>query len=124
MLVVVTWWPATDSSTYKAKALQKHKGGFEMSADGGRIAEEYVAGLLSRDLERIASVLADDVVYEDVPAGEQVRGRQEMLDAVRDFLASAPDLKVEARSVFGSGDLGAFEGSSSGTAEGKSLSER
>jgi steroid delta-isomerase-like uncharacterized protein len=95
-----------------------------MSSDVERIARGFYEAGSSLDLESMASLLADDVLYEDMPGKDVRRGKDGMIAAMGEFFVASPDLKFEVKSLFASGNLAACEGIQSGTYEGKSFSER
>jgi steroid delta-isomerase-like uncharacterized protein len=79
---------------------------------------DYVAAWNSHDTEKIVSFYTDDIVYEDLGAGQIYRGK-EALRGVDTYLFGAfPDLNFEVKSSFISGDWSASEWVMSGTHKG------
>lgn len=95
-----------------------------MSSDVERIVRSFYEAGSSLDLERLASLLADDVLYEDVPGKDVRRGKDAMIAALGEFFVASPDLKFEVKTLFASGNMAACEGIQIGTYEGKSFAER
>lgn len=50
-----------------------------------RLAADYVASLDNRDWPRLASLLADDVVYEMPQTGERIHGRDRVLQFNQEY---------------------------------------
>lgn len=88
----------------------------------------------SQDVEKILSFYTDDCIYEDLAVGKINYGKEEIRAFIMDGLKAFPDLKVETKSFFASGDHVCIEGVMSGTymgdipglppANGKSFSVR
>jgi steroid delta-isomerase-like uncharacterized protein len=62
------------------------------------------AAWASRDVEKILSFYADDVIYEDLAMGKVNHGKEELRAFIKPMLARCPNLKVEMKSFFASGD--------------------
>jgi ketosteroid isomerase-like protein len=66
-----------------------------LQTDAERIAEGLAAAWSSGDVEKIASFLVEDCVFEDVCAGAVCRGHEELKARAREIFARVPDLKLE-----------------------------
>jgi steroid delta-isomerase-like uncharacterized protein len=80
--------------------------------------QRWAAYWSSHDMDRLLSIFTDDCVYEDVTLGVVNHGKAELAPFARGFFTAFPDLYVEIRSRFNSGDRAAVEWSMSGTHEG------
>jgi steroid delta-isomerase-like uncharacterized protein len=98
---------------------RKGKGGIKMATDVERMIEDYVAAWSSGDVEKIASFLTDDCVFENVGGGTVYRGHEELEAFARDTFASIPDFKIEVKSFFVAGDWVGAEWIQSGTYTGE-----
>ena len=90
-------------------------------AQAGRVIQEWAAGWAGRDVERVAAVLTDDCVYEDVPMAVVNHGKAEFRAFARAFLAAVPDFDMKLTSDLSSGDWAAAEWEMSGTQSGDLL---
>lgn len=93
-----------------------------MSTDAERIAEGLAAAWSSGDVEKIASFFTDDWAYEDVCAGAVYRGQGQLKAAAKAVLDRVPDLKLEIKSLFASGDWIGAEWIETGTRNSKRFS--
>src|SRR5690348_2530221 len=60
-----------------------------------RVAENWVAGWNSHDVEKIVPVFTGDVLYEDVAFSEVNHGSGELRKFAAAFLDAVPDLRME-----------------------------
>jgi len=80
-----------------------------MTTDVEKMLRDYYEVWNSHDVERITSFLADEFLYEDVPAGVAHRNKDEFKASWRDFFAACPDFRVEWKTLFVAGDWAAAE---------------
>jgi len=69
----------------------------------------------SHDVDKIASFYTDDCLKVDVAVGVATRGKKEMKALISGAFGAMPDLKIELKSSFNSGDWAAGEWIMSGT---------
>ena len=72
----------------------------------------------SHDAEKVASMYAADIVYEDVPFGESAKGTAEMKKFATGLFTSVPDVKIEVTTSFVANGHGYLEWVFSGTDKG------
>ena len=89
-----------------------------MTTDVEKMLRDYYEVWNSHDVERITSFLADEFLYEDVPAGVAHRNKDEFKASWRDFFAACPDFRVEWKTLFVAGDWAGGEWVMSGTQTG------
>lgn len=82
---------------------------------GADLVQKSFAAWNAHDAEKVASLYADDVIYEDVAFGLTARGHAEMRKMAAGFFASVPDLKLEVVRHTSMGDRGSVEWVFSGT---------
>ena len=58
----------------------------------------------AHDVEKVLSYYADDCIYEDLAAQKINRGRDEISVFVENAFKGFPDLKIETKNIFISGD--------------------
>jgi steroid delta-isomerase-like uncharacterized protein len=79
----------------------------------GATAKELVRtvfdGFNDRDVERAATVCAEDFILEDIPAGLTLRGPDGMRLWLRTWVDAAPDARAVVERIFGEGDWVATE---------------
>lgn len=75
--------------------------------------------LNKRDWGAHFELIAEDCIWEDVPAGGLLHGPEELVEAAKTFIAAFPDLHVEALRVIAEGDLVAIEWRGRGTHSGE-----
>jgi len=73
----------------------------------------------SHDPDRLASLFADDCLYEDVVLGVAAHGPIEVAAFLRDWLTISSDLKMSLRRQYGEGDSAGAEWVFSGTHDGQ-----
>lgn len=95
-----------------------------LTAGNELLLQRWAAGWSAHDPERLASLYADDCVYEDVPLGAVTRGRRELAALGRPFPLCGlggrpqdafPDFAIELTGGFVAGDRAAMEWVMSGT---------
>ena len=79
------------------------------------LVQRNFAAWNAHDADKVASLYADDVIYEDVAFGLTARGHAEMQKMAAGFFASVPDLKLEVVRHTSMGDRGSVEWVFSGT---------
>ncbi|HUS18524.1 MAG TPA: SgcJ/EcaC family oxidoreductase [Terriglobales bacterium] len=82
---------------------------------GADLVQRNFAAWNAHDAEKVASLYADDVIYEDVAFGLTARGHAEMRKMAAGFFASVPDFKLELVRHTSMGDHGSVEWVFSGT---------
>jgi steroid delta-isomerase-like uncharacterized protein len=86
-----------------------------MAADPKTIAQRFDDDLWHNPHPAVAeALLAEDVVWHHPTWGEQ-RGRQALLEAIREIRAAYPDLVVTVQHIVAEGDLVAIHWSITGT---------
>ena len=103
------------------------------SAAAEQMGKDLTSAFNSHDIDKLLSFYTDDIVYEDVPFGKIIHGKEEYRPFIKEFIAGAPDIKMELKSIMVSGDRYCMETIVSGThtghwqdlpATGKSFSSR
>lgn len=87
-----------------------------------RIEKAYREGCEAwnmHDVEKTLSYYTDDVVYEDVVAARVMRGKAELKAFLMGCFSDFPDLKIEPKLVFSSGQWAGSEWSMTGTFKGE-----
>lgn len=74
-----------------------------------------LAAVNSRDIEKFLSFYTDDCVYEDIAVGKVNRGKEELKAFFTAMFVWSPDVKIEEKSIFSSGDWVATEWVMTGT---------
>jgi steroid delta-isomerase-like uncharacterized protein len=82
------------------------------------VAENWVAGWNSHDVEKIISVFSGDVLYEDVAFSEVNHGSGELRKFAAAFLDAVPDLRMELMNSSLENGHGTIEWRLSGTDKG------
>jgi len=89
-----------------------------MTGDVEKILRDYYEAWSSHDVDRIASFLADDFIYEDVPTGSRHSDIDEFKARWRAFLKGCPDFRVQWETLFATGNMAGGEWIMSGTQTG------
>lgn len=84
-----------------------------------KMFREYLATWSTHDVEKMASFFTDDCVYENLASGQVYRGKDSLKAWAKMTFAMIPDFKVDARSLFASGDWLACEWVMTGTQTGE-----
>jgi steroid delta-isomerase-like uncharacterized protein len=84
-----------------------------------KISQEYLIAFNAQNIEKIISMAADDCLLESIGMGTVYHGQQELRGYYRDFFTAFPDVKMEFKSDFRSGDWSATEWEWTGTNSGK-----
>jgi uncharacterized protein (TIGR02246 family) len=79
------------------------------------IVERYRAGWFAHDVDTIMSVLTDDVVFDNLTAGERVEGAEAVRAHVAGIHASRPDLSFTERAVYVGDDVAVIEWTAAAT---------
>lgn len=74
-----------------------------MMDDAVQIVKDMLEAMNSWDMEKAASFLTDDCVYEDVPSGKVCHGKKEFIDFAMMVRDEFPDRKLELKSAFSDG---------------------
>ena len=82
--------------------------------------KDYEAAWASHDVKKITSFFTNDCIYEDVASGAVRNGKKELEAFIKNILTAFPDLKVEIKSIFVSGDWVGSEWIMTGTRSGPS----
>ena len=64
----------------------------------------YIEGWQSRDVNLILSACTDDIVFNEAPMPEPVRGKQAFREYLSAFFAAFPDFALEATNMAPAGD--------------------
>jgi steroid delta-isomerase-like uncharacterized protein len=73
----------------------------------------------AHDAAKVASLYAEDCLYENEPAGAVAKGREAVKTFVEGVLSAFPDVKLEVKNSFVSGNSAAAEIVMSGTNTGR-----
>ena len=82
---------------------------------------DEIADLSRGDLEAVLGYYTDDVYFEDTSVATPCRTKAEMRDFMQVFYDAFPDLRIEIRNVFGSGQFVTAEYDLLGTMRGDFL---
>ena len=85
-------------------------------ADVERLVERYRAGWFGHDVDAIMAVVGDDVVFENVTAGERVEGAAAFRDHVAGIHERWPDLRFEEHALYVAPGVGVAEWTARATA--------
>ena len=77
--------------------------------------DDWAAAWSSHDIERVLALFTDDGVYEDVPFGVAVQGRDQRRALANLAFTGIPDFEVEVTTRFVAGPWGLLEWVFSGT---------
>jgi steroid delta-isomerase-like uncharacterized protein len=69
-----------------------------MASKNDNLLEQLIKAENSHDIEKMLSLMADDVVIEDVPFGMLMKGKDGVKQGFTGFFAAAADFKVEPKS--------------------------
>jgi steroid delta-isomerase-like uncharacterized protein len=83
-----------------------------------RLSQDYLAAFNSHDMDKFLSFYAGDCVVEDTGLGTVFHGLQEFKESYSDFFKAFPDIRMEIRTDFRSGDWSATEWVMNGTNKG------
>ncbi len=86
-----------------------------MANDVGRIIKDWYAGFNSHDLEKSVLFYTDDCLFEDLATGEVVHGKNEMKAWNKQTFTDYPEMQIESKSWFASGNKVASEWIMTGT---------
>ena len=77
--------------------------------------EEFYQAWNSHDVDTIVSYFTDDCVYEDAAFGVINHGQTELKAFLHEFFNATPDIRLDVKAAFISGDWGGTEWTMSGT---------
>jgi steroid delta-isomerase-like uncharacterized protein len=86
-----------------------------MATDAEKVMKNNLAAWNSHDVEKILSFFADDCTYEDVALGVVNHGKKELKTFINSMFVDFPDVKLEGKSAFQSGDWAGGEWVMTGT---------
>ncbi len=66
--------------------------------------KEHVAAFSAKDWNRYGAMLSDDAIYEEEATHQRVKGRKQVVDLIKRWTVSFPDLKGTVKETFASGD--------------------
>ena len=89
-----------------------------MTTDIEDLAGAWIEAWNSHDIEKIAALLAEDFIHEDVATGFVFRNRDELQAGLSPLFAACPDVNLELNSLFGTSDRLAQEWMMTGTQTG------
>jgi len=69
-----------------------------------KVMDDYLIAWNSHDINKILSFFTDDGIYEDVAHGITNHGKKEITGYLNTSFIDFPDLKIEVKTVFGTGD--------------------
>lgn len=90
-----------------------------MAINMKKVAKDFMGAWNSHDVDKIASFLTDDSVWEDLAFGVVSQGKKEIKDFIKATFVWSPDLKFELKSFFSAGDWTASEWVMTGTHAGE-----
>ncbi len=89
-----------------------------MSVEGNiEVVRRFCQALSDRDWAAFADLVVEDCEWTDVPSGQTILGREELIELCRSFTTAFPDFSVESLTLIGQGDLVANEWRGHGTHE-------
>ena len=83
------------------------------------LIERYNEAWNAHDLDAIASMHADDIVFHNYSADERVEGAEAVKEHIAGILASYPDLRFRGRRMYSSEGLVVSEWTASATRDGQ-----
>jgi steroid delta-isomerase-like uncharacterized protein len=86
--------------------------------DNIEVVRRFSEALTNRDWAAFGDLVADDCEWTDVPSGQTLRGREQLIAGCKAFTTAFPDFSVESLTIIGEGDLVANEWSGRGTHDG------
>jgi steroid delta-isomerase-like uncharacterized protein len=86
-----------------------------MTANIEEMLKDENAAWNSHDVDKIAAFYTDDCIKEDVAVGAATRGKEEMKALLRRAFMAIPDMTIELKVLFHSGNWAASERVMSGT---------
>jgi len=89
-----------------------------MTAPDLQLLNEWAAAWSSHDPDRVLALFTDDCVYEDVPFGVVIHGKEELRAFATAAFDAVPDLTFQLTNRFAAGSLAAMEWAMSGTHKG------
>ncbi|MDD5700726.1 MAG: DUF1348 family protein [Dehalococcoidales bacterium] len=96
-------------------AMKERSTGATMTTDLGMMAQGYFDAWNTHDVEKILSYFTDDCIYEDFGNGKTCNGKAELKEYCHMLFLDYPDLRLEKKSWFSSGNNISYEYIISGT---------
>jgi ketosteroid isomerase-like protein len=84
-------------------------------ADVRRLVDRYRAGWFGHDVDAIMATVSEDVVFDNVTAGERVEGAEAFRAHVADIHERWPDLAFEEHALYVASDTAVVEWTARGT---------
>ncbi|HST25910.1 MAG TPA: nuclear transport factor 2 family protein [Gaiellaceae bacterium] len=85
-------------------------------AEVRRLVERYRAGWFGHDVDAIMEVVGEDVVFDNVTAGDRVEGAEAFREHVAGIHERWPDLRFEEHALYVAADVGVAEWTAQATA--------
>lgn len=73
------------------------------------VVAEYIAAFEAGDIDRVIATLDEDVIFEEVPTGTILTGRDAIRTHYQTFFTAVSDIAIQYTSAFASGDQAAGE---------------
>jgi steroid delta-isomerase-like uncharacterized protein len=73
------------------------------------LIKESLVAMNSHDIEKFLTFYTDDCVYEDMAIGKVNHGKEEIRAFFTTMLVQSPDVKIEEKSIFTTGNWAAGE---------------
>jgi steroid delta-isomerase-like uncharacterized protein len=86
--------------------------------DNENLLRQLIEAENSHDIERLISLVTDDVVIEDIPLGAVMKGKDGVRQGYASFLKITPDFKIELKSWITTDKSFALEAIFTGTQKG------
>lgn len=86
-----------------------------MASNNGNLLEQLIKAENSHDIEKLLTLMTDDVVIEGVPFGMVMRGKDGVKQGFTALYTAIPDFKVEPKSWVANGRSFALEVMLTGT---------
>jgi steroid delta-isomerase-like uncharacterized protein len=83
------------------------------------VVRRFGDALSDRDWAAFDELVAEDCEWTDVPSGQTIHGRDELIAMCKTFTDAFPDFAVESVTLIGQGDLVANEWKGRGTHQGR-----
>jgi steroid delta-isomerase-like uncharacterized protein len=68
-----------------------------MATSNDNLLKQHIETENSHDVEKVLTLLTDDVVFEDVPSGIVMKGKDGFKQIYPTFITAAPDFKLEPK---------------------------
>ena len=70
-----------------------------MATSNENLLKQLIETENSHDVEKVLTLLTDDIVFEDVTFGVVMKGKDGFKQIYPTFITAAPDFKLEAQSL-------------------------